>query len=188
MMLVPRERLRTPPTLPQRTNIAEGAPAVWLSWQDVAMAADRVARRTGGRHWHRQALEPDGAATQLLLAELIGALERRELAHVDPFSNADVFMLSNFADSREALWTLFDRVPQHFARLGGTPNRSRKSGDFVSWWQVVDGPASWARTDIDGWSEYVVRGRRLVATRGPRHGHGVLRRWLYVSTPRAPPP
>jgi hypothetical protein len=109
------------------------------------MAAVRVGRRVGGGNWQRAALKPDACAGQLLLAELVGALERRGLAYVDPFSINDVLALANYGEAREALWTLFDRAPQHLHRLAGTSNRSRRSGDPAGWWHVLDGPTSWAQ-------------------------------------------
>lgn len=120
------------------------------------MAAVRVGRRAGGGGWQRAALDPDAPAAQLLLAELIGALERRGLAYVDPFSINDVLALANYGEAREALWTLFDRAPQHFRLLAGTSNRSRRSGDPTGWWHVLEGSTSWARR-LGGWPEYFVR-------------------------------
>lgn len=155
MLVAPSERLGALKAAEPDTGLP--VPTRWLSWLDIGVATARVGRRRGGVDWRDRAFEPDAQASQLLLAELLAALERRDLANMDPLSLIDVMVLANAKDARDNLLALFERAAQHLDRLSPTDSRSRRTSDFNGWWIAVDGPKAWPRDDYAGWSEYYTR-------------------------------
>jgi len=71
---------------------ARGRPPGWngaLTWQQVALLADRVGRDRLGERWREVALEPEAQARWRILAELLSYLEHHELAMTEPLTPQD---------------------------------------------------------------------------------------------------
>jgi len=127
------------------------------TWQQIAGLAEHVARDLGGLRWREATRKEDGPANLMLLNELIATLERRGLAHMDPFTTSDVYALMNVTDALGRLEALWDRSQQNLlARFPpSTGEGTRAKFDRGSAYQHLETSTCWATDGYGGWGDFV---------------------------------
>ena len=123
-----------------------------IAWQRIAELADQVGHDRGGGGWRADALDTDAPAQQLLLAELIAYLERRELAFMDPLETAHILVIEGADDTADVLDALMQRGAQHM-ELTAAPKLGMTKSEFGRRWIGLSGPAECWATDAGGWPE-----------------------------------
>ena len=123
---------------------ARPQPSGWdktLTWQQVALLADQVAREQLGEHWRQLALKPEAQARWRILAELLWYLEHHDLAMIEPLTTEDLEVFRHFervSTRLEALLStatpLVQRTKQDALRWtddGVYQNFRPKTGDWI---------------------------------------------------------
>lgn len=111
-------------------------PARWTTttWSEVALAAERVGqawgRKNGSRRWRSRALEPSAPAEWRYLVDIIGRLEEKGYARMDPLSPEDVIAAQRYEGTKKALEDMVKAAAQSLDGLEVTKDRGIAGGAY----------------------------------------------------------
>ena len=118
-------------------------PAIPLSWQEIAVASDKVARLDYGSRWRETARDPATPASQRVLLEFLRLLHRRGVAiSMDPLTLVDVLAAN--------------RLDALLGKTGSIATLLDGAAGQVAGYQV-DEAAGWPGAQLSAWHGRILR-------------------------------